>query len=186
MGINDYSDVEEVWQDIDGYEGFYRISNFGRIISLPRNGTRKTPRILKRVSDKRGYEIVILSKNGIRKTYKTHRLVAQTFIPNPNNLPQINHKNEIKTDNNVYNLEWCDSLYNVNYGTRIEKVVDKRSKQVCMFDKDNNYIKTYKNGVEASKETGISKHHINSCCHKRYGRKTAGGYIWKYKTEVVL
>ena len=55
-----------------------------------------------------------------------------------------------------------------------------------MFDKNNNYIKTYKNGLEASKETGISKNHINSCCRKRYGRKTAGGYIWKYKTEVVL
>jgi len=79
-----------------------------------------------------------------------------------------------------------EGIYQIsNYGERTKKSIDKRSKSICMFDKNGNHIKTYKNGVEAFKETGISKSHICDCCRNRYGRKTAGGYVWKYESSVV-
>lgn len=176
---------QEIWKDIDGYDGLYQISNFGRVMSLPRNGTIKTYRILSNNSYNNGYQIITLSKNGKRKTHFVHRLVAQAFIPNPEKKLQINHKNEIKNDNRAENLEWCDSKYNINYGTRTEKSAKKHSRAICMFDKNGNYITTYESGIDAFKQTGISRYHINSCCRKKYGRKTAGGYVWVYESEVL-
>lgn len=177
--------MQEIWKDIKGYEGLYQISNLGRIMSLARNGNINKNHILNKYYHHSGYQVVNLCKNNYRKNYRVHRLVAEAFIPNPNNLPQINHKDENKTNNCMDNLEWCDSKYNINYGNRIKKSSDKHSKPVCMFDKKDNYIKTYKSIVDAFEETGISKAHISSCCRKRYGRKTAGGYIWKYESEVI-
>ena len=176
--------IEERWKDIKDYEGLYQVSDLGRVKSLPRNGTIKKSRILSKCYDKNGYQIVSLSKNGIHKTFKVHRLVAETFIPNIDNLSQINHKDENKQNNNVNNLEWCDVTYNINYGTRTKRSAEKHSKPICMFDTKGNYIKTYKSGVDAFEDTNISRYHISSCCNKRYGRKTAGGYVLKYESEV--
>lgn len=177
--------MEEIWKDINNYDNLYLVSNFGRIMSLPRNGTVCNPHILSKCCDAKGYQIITLSKNGKSKSCKVHRLVAEAFIPNPNNLPCVNHKDEDKTNNHAFNLEWCDVSYNINYGTRTERSAKTHSKAICMFDKKGKYIKTYRSGVAAFKETGISRYHINSCCKKRYGRKTAGGYIWKYESEVL-
>lgn len=174
----------EIWKDIKGYEGLYQVSNYGRVKSLPRNNTIKQPRILKNGYSHKGYCIVALSKNNNRRSYRVHRLVAQAFIPNPNNLPEVNHIDENKLNNNINNLEWCDSKYNNTYGNRIGIASMKCSKPVSMFDKEGKYIRTYKSCTEASKETDISMCHISSCCLNRYGRKTAGGYIWKYESEV--
>ena len=108
--------MEEKWLKVKGYEEFYEISDLGRIKSLISNGL-----ILKQSLDKDGYCVVTLK----RKQFKVHRLVAMTFIPNPNNLPQVNHKDENKTNNTVDNLEWCDAKYNINYGNRNEKTRNK-------------------------------------------------------------
>ena len=186
MGINNHSDVEEVWQDIDGYEGLYQISNYGMVKSLPRNNTIKKPRILHNCYNNKGYCMVSLCKNNKAKNYRIHRLVAQAFIPNPNNLPEINHKDENKKNNRVDNLEWCNSKYNNTYGNRTKIASIKCSKPVSMFDVNGNYIRTYKSCTEASKETGISVCHISNCCLNRYGRKTAGGYIWRHEKEMYI
>ena len=98
--------MQEVWKDIEGYEGYYQVSNLGRVKQIKFN------RLLKLCCDNYGYLIVVLSKNGIHRTRTVHRLVAETFIPNESNYPQVNHKDENKTNNNVTNLECCDNKYN--------------------------------------------------------------------------
>ena len=132
--------MEEIWIDIKDYEGLYQVSNFGRIKSLPRHKI-KTDKILKTCKNIWGYLYVSLCKDAIVKKYKVHRLVAECFLPNPDNLPQVNHKDECKTNNFVFinndgtvdldksNLEWCTPSYNVNYGTRNKRVSYKMKKE---------------------------------------------------------
>src|SRR5574344_1100472 len=105
--------MKEIWKNVSGYEGIYQISNFGRVRSFKFSNVR----ILKNIVQSAGYLTVDLRKNGARKSFKIHRLVALAFIENPNNLPSINHKDECKTNNSVNNLEWCTDKYNSNYGT---------------------------------------------------------------------
>lgn len=163
----------EVWKDIDGYEG-YQVSNLGRVRSF-KNGK---VRILKPSSDKCGYLIVNLCKNSSSKSCRVHRLVAQAFIPNPNNLPQVNHKDENPSNNIVSNLEWCDAKYNINYGTRNEKT----SKVVIQIDKNTNVvINIFPSTREAERQTGYGHGYICDCCKGKY--KTAYGYKWKYQQK---
>ena len=119
---------EEIWCPIRGYEGIYEVSDQGRVKSI---GYGKE-RILRPGRNTCGYLLVGLRKNREQKWYLVHRLVAQAFIPNPDNLPQVNHKDENKTNNSVQNLEWCDRKYNCNYGTRNQRI----SKPVLQFTKD--------------------------------------------------
>jgi hypothetical protein len=115
--------VEEIWKDIKGYEGLYQVSNLGRVKSIHFNHSKKaTEKILKLIKDRDGYVDAFLYKNGKVKHFRMHRLVAKAFIPNPNNLPQINHIDENVNNNRVDNLEWCTVGYNINYGKRNEKV----------------------------------------------------------------
>lgn len=113
----------EEWKDIKGYEGIYQISNMGRVKSLS-NGKYKKEKIRKYRKDKDGYLQLNLHKNNVMTTFKVHRLVAEAFIPNPHNLPQVNHKDEDKTNNRVDNLEWCTVEYNNNYGTRNKRIAN--------------------------------------------------------------
>ena len=115
--------TEEIWRPVVGYEGLYEVSNTGRVRSLDRYVRCKSYRlhkgkVLSPGKDKDGYLFVVLSCNGKHKTIAVHKLVAQAFIPNPDDLPIINHKDEDKTNNRVDNLEWCTAKYNMNYGTR--------------------------------------------------------------------
>lgn len=111
----------EEWKDIQGYEGLYQVSNYGRVKSLG-NEKKRNDKILKAQTKKNMYKQIGLHKDGIEKKYLIHRLVAQAFIPNPNNYKEVNHKDENPSNNNVFNIEWCSSSYNANYGTRKERI----------------------------------------------------------------
>lgn len=118
--------MNEEWRDIDGYEDLYQVSNMGRVLSLKFNHTENNPKILKPI-ELLGYLVVNLYKDGKMKSFKIHRLVAKAFIPNPDNLPEVNHKDENKFNNVVDNLEWCTTKYNINYGTAISRSSKTRS-----------------------------------------------------------
>ena len=123
--------IEEIWKDILGYEGLYQVSSFGRVRSLDRydsNNHFLKGRILRLCADAKGYLIVGLWSNNKKKMYKVHRMVAESFIPNPDNLPIINHKDENPSNDNVDNLEWCDYKYNNNYGTARERARNTKLK----------------------------------------------------------
>ena len=120
----------EEWRDVVGYEGLYMVSNCGRVKSLKfSNGKRE--KIMKLSDRGNGYLRVSLSKDGESKHYNVHRLVAIAFIPNPDNLPYVNHKDECKTNNNVDNLEWCTVEYNNTYGTAKERQAEKLRGRPC-------------------------------------------------------
>ena len=166
----------ENWKDIKGYEGLYQISDQGNVFSVRSN------KILKLGLKSGGYKKVNLSKNGLTKTYTIHRLVAEAFIPNPNNLPCINHKDERLSNNCVDNLEWCTVSYNINYGTRNNRVSKKltngeRSISIKQLSLDGIIIAIWPNAYEA-KRNGYSQSAINECCQGK--RKTHKGYKWEY------
>ena len=168
--------MEEIWKDKKDYEGHYQVSNFGKVKSI-KFGKEI---ILKLNKDKDGYLQVTLCKNNIKKVYKVHRLVAQAFLDNPYNLSQVNHKDEDKTNNNVDNLEWCDRLYNVRYGTGIERRSKKRSKPVLQYDLNGNLIKEWISVNDAGRN-GFNQGNVAACC--RGERKTHKDCIWRYKNE---
>lgn len=174
--------MEEIWKDIPEYEGLYQVSNLGRIKSL--QNYRGKGNILKQ-RIKKGYYTIGLRKNAKRKWYLTHRLVAQAFIPNPNNLPQINHIDENKLNNNVDNLEWCTVKYNNTYGTRIERVMksNKLKKEVVQCDLNGNIIGVFESIASASRKTKTDITGISNCINKK--SKTANKYIWLNKSEVL-
>jgi hypothetical protein len=160
----------ERWKPISGYENFYEVSDLGRIKSLRKN------KILSGGKDRYGYLQVILCKNGKRECKKIHQLVASAFVENPNNYNCVNHKDETKENNCAYNLEWCTVKYNINYGTRNQRMAKTNSKPIAQI-KDNRIISVYNSSIEAQKQTGINFSKIRMCC--RNERKRAGGYEWK-------
>lgn len=185
----------EIWKDVKGYEGLYQVSNLGRVKSLERDvfnyrGTlmhHMEEKILVQRIGKRGYAYVNLYLNGKYKSIQTHRLVALAFIPNPENKPQVNHIDEVKTNNAVENLEWCTSVYNNNYGTRIQRCVQNRKSQKlgnhpnakAVFCVELN--KTFDCIKRAEKELGININCIVKVCKGK--GKTAGGFHWRYADD---
>lgn len=124
----------EVWKDVPGYEGLYKVSSYGKVMSLKKNLFGKyvdCEKLLTPSEDKDGYLRLSLVKDKKEKKFMVHRLVAMAFIDNPENLPQINHKDEIKTNNSVDNLEWCTEEYNCNYGTRNDRIHKNKLCETC-------------------------------------------------------
>ena len=165
--------LNEIWKPIKGYEGLYEVSNFGRIKSLNYNHTGKG-KILKQNQIMNGYKLVMLYKDGNGKNYLVHRLVAEAFLPNTDNLPCVNHKDENKQNNVVSNLEWCTHEYNNRYGTRIERT----SKPILQYTLDGEFVKEWKSTAECGRN-GYNQGHVAACC--RGERKTHKGSVWKYK-----
>ena len=177
--MDNYNTEQEVWKGIDGYEGYYQISNLGRVKSLDRVdsiGHKRKGKIMK-LTPFDGYLNIILTKNAKRKRFKVHRLVAETFIPNPEMNPTINHKDEVRSNNKVKNLEWCTDEYNVNYGNRTKKYTAKRTKPILRISIDGKEKKIYGSMKEVS-EDGFDRRNVHSCIKGRL--KKTGNYIWKY------
>lgn len=174
---------KEIWKAIKGYEGLYEVSNLGNVRSLDRidriNHFWKG-NMLKLKNDK-GYYRATLCKDGNKKMFFIHRLVAEAFILNPNNYPIINHKDENPLNNRVENLEWCTHQYNSNYGTCIERRAEKTSKPILQFSLSGEFIKEYPSAEEAAKQLSIYKQNI--CKVLKGKRKKCGGYVWKYKEQ---
>lgn len=184
----------EIWKDIEGYEGIYQASSKGRLRSLDRtrvitgrNQYGKFEReafskgvVLSGGADKNGYRIgVFHDKDGKRRTLKFHRIIAQTFIPNPNNYPQVNHKNGIKDDNQVENLEWVSNSKNIQHAIE-NGFRGTVSIEVAMLDKDTlEVIKVYES-AQATVQDGFNRGHVGGCCRGDYGRHIHKGYRWKF------
>lgn len=198
------SELIEIWKPIMGYEGVYEISNHGNVKSLDRwvktgrGGLQfREGKMLKPKIDKYGYLTLGLCKKGKSKWFTIHRLVAIHFISNPDNLPQVNHKDEDKTNNMVWvnedgsidydksNLEWCTNEYNNNYGTRNKRIKDKqvndkkKSKPVIQLTLNNEIIGLYLSINEATRQTGVASSDISKCCYNKSHHKSAGCFKWR-------
>ena len=150
--------MSEEWRPVVGYEGLYEVSSYGRVRSLDRYDERncfREGRILKLYTSRVGYLRVQLSLNSKKKMYLVHRLVAEAFIPNPDNLPEVNHLDEDKTNNRVENLEFCDRKYNINFGTRKDKVRNTAIKNGYWLNLNDEERKIYHN--EYQKKYYLSK-----------------------------
>ena len=183
---------------VPGYESLYTVDEAGNVYSC------RAQRYLTHSISGNGYHTVEFNENGKNKRVLVHRLVASVFIENPLGLPQVNHKDENKDNNNVSNLEWCTAKYNMSYGsgpnrrvqsrlwyTRTDRIKDiarrngsARKKAVLQIDRDSgNVIAEFESAKEASIKTSVDHAHLCACCTGK-GYKTAGGFVWRYKERV--
>lgn len=175
--------MKTIWKNIEDFEN-YEINNYG-VIRI-----KKNKKILKYQIDKDGYYVINLYKNSKYKHFRVSRLVAIAFIPNPNNFPVVNHKDENKQNNCVSNLEWCTIAYNNAYGTKGKRSGNKQrnkirytkaNRKVIQYDLSNNPIEIYKSIMTVAKKLHVDGTHIVDVCKGR--RKTAYGYKWRYIDE---
>ena len=189
--------MREIWKDIKDYEGLYQVSNLGRIKSLNYNHTGKE-KVMKPYKTKKGYFYIHLCKNVEKKLFLVHRLVAETFLPNPDNLPQVNHKIEGKEGKSInmviFNedgsvneekstIEWCTQEYNHNYGTINERIAlahtnGKQSKPVLQFTLDGEFVREWPSVGECGRN-GFNQGNIAACCRGLY--ESMYGFRWEYK-----
>ncbi len=158
-----------VWKPIVGYEDLYLVSNTGDV--------KKVDGKLLKQSNRGSYKAVTLIKDKQEKLINVHRLVGEAFIVNPYNLPQINHKDEDKYNNNVDNLEWCTAFYNIHYGNRSEKSSDKQRKKICSISETGDIVNIYK-GINDTKLYGYTPQAVSECC--RGIRKIHKSYMWRF------
>ena len=178
--------MKEIWKPIKNYEGLYEISNYGKIKNLNYNNTGISI-IIKNHINGRGYLVTTLVKNNQKKVVAIHRIVAETFLFNPNNLPCVNHKNGIKTDNRVENLEFCTHKENIIHAWSSGLCKNHqgknhyKSRKVNQYDLQGNFIKEWECISLAAKELKIHSSNITRNCQKKI--KTAYGSIWEYKKD---
>lgn len=170
--------MKEVWKDIPNYEGLYQVSNLGRVKSFRRstNHRYESEYILKPLHANNGYCQVTLYDNTIRHKFLIHRLVAQAFIPNPENLPQVNHKDENPYNNAASNLEWCTNEYNNAYGTAKIRMADTKSHPIEQLTIDGKVIAIYRSVRIACEMIGVTK---SSLGHAIRNGTNCKGYFWR-------
>ena len=180
----------EVVRDIEGYEGLYQVTSYGRVYSVKSGKFLRFGKV-----GGGGYLQVCLHKEAKKKNYYVHRLVATAFLENPLQLPQVNHKDENPSNNRLENLEFCTASYNINYGSHTErmlqhpnwkasheKVAEKLSKPILQFAKNGEFVAEFPSSREAERQTRINSKNISSCCNCK--RHSAGGFVWRFKEEV--
>lgn len=165
----------EVWKDVPGYEGKYQVSNLGNVKSMSWH-LKKEERLLKQCCDRRGYPMCYLFKDGRRKTFSVHRLVAVAFIPNLDCKPQVNHINGNKVDNRAENLEWCTNMENQSHAVDTNL---KSSVKILQFDRNGNLVKEWPSMAKAAKAVGVTRESIFACCNGT--SRSCKNYIWRYK-----
>ena len=173
---------DEIWKDVVGYEQFYQVSNKGRI------RRKKDSFVYKPRTFTNGYKNVLLYKDGKwsrtgGKSELVHRLVALAFIPNPNNYPQVNHKDENKSNNFVDNLEWCTREYNNNYGTAKARMMEKQSYPVVQANLDGSFVKLWPSARSAQRTGLYYQCNISRCANHEGNNRTHKGYLWIYREE---
>lgn len=186
--------IKEVWADIKGYEGLYQVSNLGRVKTLDRIVKFKSrwgtihDRFLKErmcnpCHDSDGYIVTTLSKNGTQKVHKVHRLVAEAFIPNPDNKPCIDHINTIRDDNRICNLRWVTYQENSDNPLSSVKLINKQnSKQVYQYTMDGQLVRIWPSTMECGRN-GFKQQNVSACCnnkHNKIGCNKYQGFIWSY------
>lgn len=184
----------EIWKDIEGYEGKYQVSNLGRVKSLNYNHTGKE-RVLKPSDNGGGYLQVDLCKDSKRKSYSIHRLVLTAFKPVDNmEKLDVNHKDEVKTNNALDNLEWCDRTYNMNYGTRNKRAAEsltgvyntKCSIPIVQLTLEGTLVNVWRSSMDAQRENGYNHGAIIQCCKNKFnrpGNNIYKNYKWMYLHE---
>ena len=180
---------QEIWKDIEGYEGYYQVSNTGRVKALDREVKCKTGKLLKYkslifkpINNGKGYMKVVLSKKGASKSFYIHRLVCDAFLPKVEDKNHVNHINEIKSDNRVENLEWCNQHYNNNYGTANERMSITKSNELIRIDSSG--IVEFFDSVRKAQEYGYSRSQLSKClCGIRDSYK---GSKWFYTERIGL
>ena len=185
--------MQEIWKDIDGYVGFYQVSNLGRIKRIEHTdkmGHTYKERIVKCSNQGNGYLRVHLSKNGISEWYRVHRLVATAFLPKKDGLDIVNHLDNNPLNNCVDNLELTDYKGNMQHATKqgrmhynpenLKKAQMSRKRPVIASNGAE--VLRFESATDAEK-MGFNHRHISNCCNKRYGHKTHKGYEWRYENE---
>lgn len=188
---------KEIWKNIEGYENYYQVSNYGKVKSLKRiiiRGDNKPypqkEQLLKPGKTKKGYLQVALTKEFKTKPCRVHRLVAQAFIPNQNNLPQVNHIDGNKENNNVSNLEWVSNYDNMQHSIKTglrdthkisKKLIEKNKRPVNQYNLKGEFIKRWECIKEAETTLHIPNQNIVNVCQGK--RHKAGGYVWKYANK---
>lgn len=167
--------MNEIWKDIKDYEGIYQVSNLGRVMRVT------TGRVLKPLKHIKGYYRVDLSRNSVTSHQSIHRLVAQAFIPNPENKPQVNHIDEDKTNNSVDNLEWMTTKENNNHGTRNERLSRTQSIPIIATNIKTGESKQFYGISECARQLGLFQSNITKVLKGKY--KQTGGYTFKYLNE---
>lgn len=173
--------MPELWRDIESYEGLYQVSNYGRVKSLNYARTGKA-RNLRLGKHRQGYREAHLSKEGKTKIFKVHRLVASAFIPNPENKKEVNHIDEVSSNNRMDNLEWVTPSENMNHGTRNRRVAAKISIPIVQIDMSGEVVHRFASAAEAGRQ-GFDSSHIVKCC--RGILTTHRGYCWEYESEMI-
>lgn len=183
--------MKEEWRPVVGYEGFYEVSNLGNVRSIAvysykykRVIQRRVPTIKVQETTHDGYKRVTLCYYGKKKHWMVHRLVALAFIPNQDNLPEVNHRNENTANNYVSNLEWCSRTYNANYGTLPKRIKERMNtshptaKAVYQYKMDGTFITAYPSLNEAGRAVGLTGNAIQKVCKGK--NKSAAGFKWCY------
>lgn len=186
--------MQEIWKDVKGFEGYYQISTYGRLKSFK---VHKNGAILKTTNKNGDYLAVVLQASGKVRHTRIHRLVAEAFLPNPNNFPEVNHIDENKQNNCIDNLEWCTRQHNIDcyWKSRSDRKAkrdysktNRKIKPIVQLDLEGNVLNVFESAASASRVTGVCARNILQMANKTpykkdHLRKSAGGYKWEFENE---